>query len=1186
MNASISSEQSALRAAMLHDRYTVTHGRVFMSGVQALVRLPMLQRARDAAAGLSTAGFISGYRGSPLGTYDQALWDAKEHLARHRVVFQPGVNEELAADAVWGTQQLDLDPAAKLHDGVFGIWYAKGPGVDRSADALKHANLSGTARYGGVLAVAGDDHGSKSSTLAHQSDPTFIACGLPVFAPSNVQDILDLGLHAFAMSRYSGLWSGMKTVQEVMESASAFDLDALGTTTHTPEEFALPEQGLHLRWPDDPLAQEARLMEVKLPAALAYLRANGLNRNVVESPQDRLGIIASGKAFTDVRQALQDLGLDDTECRRLGIRLHKLAVVWPLEPQGVRDFVRGLQEVLVVEEKRPIIEQQLKDALYHLEPERRPRISGKQEALAHEEGDPGARWLLRPSGELSSGMVAQAIARRLLVLGVPPETGALLRTHLAALHLQEATMRDLVAPAERKPWFCPGCPHNTSTRVPEGSVATAGIGCHGMAVWMDRSTSSWTQMGGEGTPWVGQAPFSKRKHMFANLGDGTYNHSGLLAIRQAIAAKVDITYKILFNGAVAMTGGQPVDGGLGVPAMTRELEAEGVRRIAVVTDQPENYANGAGLAPGVEVYQRDQLDAVQKQLREVAGVTAIIYAQECATKKRRERKRGKRPDATKRAFINELVCEGCGDCGVQSNCVAVRPLETEFGRKREVHQGSCNMDLSCLKGFCPSFVTVEGGKLRSPEAALAPALPPPPMEPLLPALDTAWGIVVAGIGGTGVVTIGQILGMAAHIEGMNVVTQDAMGMAQMGGSTWSYVQIAPTGVPIAAPRVAAGNAHLVIACDALVGAQKTTLALLRKGRTRVVLNSHSTPTSDFVRNADWHPPHERCAAVIAEAIGADAVHTLDAESLATRLLGAPVLANMLLLGCAWQLGRVPLQRASIVQAIELNGVQVAQNVQAFEWGRQAALLDSSALLPETGQVVRFAPRVSLDQRIAQRAAFLRSYQNVRYAGAFTQFVEKVQAAEASFKSTRLSEAVCTNLFKLMAYKDEYEVARLHSSPEFAQALAAQFKGPIKLTYHLAPPLFARRNESGEMVKRPFGAWMGVAMRALAGFRFLRGSVLDPFGYTSERRMERRLIADYRARIEQLLPELSADRLSLAVQIASVPQQIRGYGHVKERNMAAASAAWDGLTAEWRTGPPTSTAGRSLSAATLTAARHS
>ncbi|MEY4753251.1 MAG: hypothetical protein RJA44_926, partial [Pseudomonadota bacterium] len=860
----------ALQSTSLDDKYTLARGRAFMSGVQALVRLPLLQHQRDRAAGLNTAGFISGYRGSPLGGYDQALWQAKAHLAAENVVFQPGVNEELAATAVWGSQQLDLYPERKKVDGVFGLWYGKGPGVDRCVDVFKHANLAGTSRHGGVIAVAGDDHVAKSSTAAHQSDHVFKACGLPVFFPSSVQEILDLGLHAWALSRYAGVWTGMKTIQEVVESSASVMVDADRVQIVLPEDVALPPGGLHMRWPDSALEQEARLMDYKWYAALAYIRANRLNHSVIAGPADRFGIIASGKAWNDTRQALADLGLDEATCRQLGIRLHKVGVVWPLEASITRDFAMGLQEILVVEEKRQMIEYQLKEELYNWRADVRPDVLGKFDEPEgdHSGGewshrDPSQHWLLRAKADLTPALIAKAIARRLNRLGVPADISARMQQRLDVIEAkerQQAALQLSSAPVERQPWFCSGCPHNTSTRVPEGSRALAGIGCHYMAIWMDRSTVTYSQMGGEGVAWVGQAPFSKDAHVFANLGDGTYYHSGLLAVRQSIAAGVNITYKILYNDAVAMTGGQPVDGILKVPEMTRELQAEGARRIVIVTDEPEKYgAVRDRLASGVTVHHRDELDAVQRELRGTPGCTVLIYDQTCATEKRRRRKRGLMVDPAERVVINELVCEGCGDCSTQSNCLSVEPVETEFGRKRRINQNSCNKDLSCVNGFCPSFVTVEGGRLRQPSAQARPELSQLPdlPEPHLPDCRTPWGIVVAGIGGTGVITIGQLLGMAAHLEGKGVVTQDAAGLAQKGGATWSHIQIAEAQAGIATTKVDLAKADLLLACDAIVAAQRGTLALLGE-RSFVALNTHATPTASLMRQPDWQFPASAC----------------------------------------------------------------------------------------------------------------------------------------------------------------------------------------------------------------------------------------------------------------------------------------------------------------------------------------
>ena len=1192
MNAPLpESIRLALESVKLDDKYALEHGRAFMSGVHALVRLPMLQRQRDVLAGLNTAGFISGYRGSPLGTYDQALWAAKKHLAAQNIVFQPGVNEELGATAVWGTQQLDLYPESKKFDGVFGIWYGKGPGADRCSDVFKHANMAGTAKHGGVIAIAGDDHIAKSSTAAHQSDHIFKACGLPVFFPSSVQDILDMGLHAFAMSRFAGVWAGMKTIQEIVESASSVSVDPDRVNIITPDDFAMPEGGLHIRWPDAPLAQEARLMDYKWYAALAYVRANKLNHNVIAGPNDRFGLIASGKAYNDTRQALHDLGLDDDTCRRLGVRLHKVNVVWPLEASITRDFALGLQEILVVEEKRQVIEYQLKEELYNWRPDVRPNVLGKfDEAEDDQTGgewsrpNPSQNWLLRAQADLNPAIIAKAIAKRLTKMGVDEDIRQRMAARVAIIEAKERSLEVLMAQGnaagERMPWFCSGCPHNTSTRVPQGSRATGGIGCHYMVLWMDRQTTTFTQMGGEGVTWVGQAPFSTDKHIFTNLGDGTYYHSGLLAIRQSIAAGVNITYKILYNDAVAMTGGQPVEGGMGVPAITRELQAEGAKHIVVVSDNPAQYSDPAmqdpavGLAPGVTVHHRDLLDAVQKDMREILGCTVIIYDQTCATEKRRRRKRGTLIDPPKRVVINELVCEGCGDCSDASNCLSVEPLETEFGRKRQINQNSCNKDYSCLKGFCPSFVTVEGGQLkRSAKDKAAPSLDAlgELPEPALPNAADSWGIVVAGVGGTGVITIGQLLGMAAHLEGKGVITQDAAGLAQKGGATWSHVQIATHAESIRTTKVPTAEADLVIGCDPIVAANPATLATLLEGRSHVVLNTHGTPTAAFVHQPDWQFPAGACEAALTNAVGAAALHRLDAQALAVGLLGDSLYTNPLLLGTAWQLGLIPLSRDAIRRAIEINGVQIERNHAAFEWGRHAAhdLAAVQALIQPAAQVIEFVKKsAGLDDMIQQRVEFLTGYQSAGYARHYAAMVKTVREAESALgapaaEQLKLTQAVARYLFKLMAYKDEYEVARLHTDSRFVQKIAAQFEGDYRLVHHLAPPLLASKNSEGHLIKRAYGPWMRTAFVWLARLKPLRGTWLDPFGFTRERRSERALIEAYEACIQEVLAELSADRLALALQIARIPEEIRGYGHVKARHLEAAQKRWDELMAQWR-----------------------
>ena len=1163
----------ALENVTLDDKYSLDVGRAFMSGVQALVKLPMLQRQRDALQGKNTAGFISGYRGSPLGTYDQALWKAKKYLHAQNIVFQPGVNEELAATALWGTQQLGFAPAgSNKFDGVFGIWYGKGPGVDRCADVFKHANMAGTTPWGGVLAVAGDDHVAKSSTAAHQSDHIFKACGTPVFFPASVQDILDLGVHAFAMSRFSGIWSGMKTIQEIVESSATAVIDPERVKIVLPD-FEMPAGGVHIRWPDDALSQEARLFDFKWYAALAYIRANRLNHNVLQGPNDRFGLIASGKAYNDTRQALLDLGLDDETCRRIGIRLHKVTVVWPLEAQATREFATGLQEILVVEEKRQVIEYQLKEELYNWRSDVRPVVLGKFNEADEGGGEwsvpnPRASTLLRANADLNPSLIAKAIAQRLLKLGVDADIASRINAQLAIITAKEQAMSVSVVTADRQPWFCSGCPHNTSTKVPEGSRAMAGIGCHFMALWMDRSTAGFTQMGGEGTPWVGQQPFVNDQHIFANIGDGTYFHSGILAVRQSVAAGVNITYKILYNDAVAMTGGQPIgerSEGHTTLQIAQSMRAEGAKRIAIVTDEPEKY-EGADLVADVNVYHRTLLDQVQREMREIKGCTVIIYDQTCATEKRRRRKRGTMVDPAVRVLINDLVCEGCGDCGVQSNCLSVEPLETEFGRKRTINQNTCNKDTSCLKGFCPSFVTVEGGQLKKKAKGVSRiALPDIELPlPTLPPTQHAWGTVVAGVGGTGVITIGQLLGMAAHIEGKGIVTQDSAGLAQKGGATWSHVLIADNQDAIRTTRVSMAAADLIIGCDPIVSAGKETLQRMLQGRTHVALNAYSTPTAAFVKNANWQNPAEQCAADIANAVGLEGLSAFDANRVSAQVLGDTIFINPMLLGYAWQKGWVPLGHEALVRAIELNDVAVAQNIAAFEWGRHCAhhwnVVDT---LLAPAQVVQFHKPQGVDALVAKREAFLTDYQNSSYAKRYSEVVARVQKAEAAWSKTSLSEAVARNLFKLMAYKDEYEVARLHTNTAFLQKIGDMFEGDYTVNYHLAPPIISKTNEKGELQKQKFGPLMLTGFKLLKHLKVLRGTPLDIFGNTEEREMERALIGDYVASIDEVLANLNANNHALALEIANLPDAIKGFGHVKARNVVAVRSKWSGLMEKWR-----------------------
>ncbi|ANN68800.1 indolepyruvate ferredoxin oxidoreductase family protein [Bordetella bronchialis] len=1188
MNAPLTpAQRAALDSVQLDDKYSLETGRAWMSGIHALVRLPMMQRTRDARAGLNTAGFISGYRGSPLGGVDLNMWKAAKYLKAHHVVFQPGVNEDLAATAVWGSQQVNLFPGAR-YDGVFGMWYGKGPGVDRCGDVFKHANAAGTSRHGGVLVVAGDDHPAKSSTLPHQSDHLLKACLIPVLFPSTVQEVLDYGLHGWAMSRYAGVWVGMKCITDIVEVSASVEVDPERVRIVLPHDFQMPPDGLNIRLPDTPLEQEARLLDFKLYAALAYARANGLNRELWQVPREsaRFGIMTSGKAYLDTRQALSDLGLDEDTCRRIGVRLFKVGMVWPLEATGMQAFAEGLDEILVVEEKRQVLEYQLKEELFSWigSGKKIPRVVGKfDDKDGGEWAVPQGNWLLPAHYEFSPAIVAKAIGARLLKFELPADVRAGIEARLAFIEARERALARPRVVAERKPWFCSGCPHNTSTRVPEGSRGMAGIGCHYMVRWMGRQTDLYTHMGGEGVPWLGHAPFTDEKHVFANLGDGTYFHSGLLAIRAAVAAKTPITYKILFNDAVAMTGGQPVDGPISVPMITRQLAAEGIEKIVVVTDEPHKYKAMSGMAPGVPVLHRDELDRVQRELRDYPGVSILIYDQTCATEKRRRRKHNAYPDPARRVVINERVCEGCGDCSDKSNCLSVEPLETEFGRKRTINQSSCNKDFSCLNGFCPSFVTVEGGKLRKPKGigardAIDGALP----EPEQPTLDRPYGVFIAGVGGTGVVTIGQLLGMAAHLESKGCSVLDMAGLAQKGGAVHSHVVLARSPGHLLNTRVAMGEADLVLAGDLVVASSQDALARMHPQRTRLLLNSDVAPTAAFISNPDWRLPSASLQRDIGSACMPGQVDAVDAAELAVGLLGDAIYANPLMMGYAYQKGWIPLGHESLLRAIELNGQQVDNNKAAFAWGRRAAhdLAEVQRLIKpaEADAAQAGSPGADIIEirrgkgagggdagasrrlpgdlatLVGRRERFLQDYQSAAYARRYVEFVEQVAAAESSATGTsRLAQAVARNYFKLMAYKDEYEVARLYSDGAFLRRIGEQFEGDWKLNFHLAPPGLARRDADGHLVKRAYGPWMMKAFRVLSKARFLRGTPFDPFGHTRERRGERALIQQYRETIASLLPRLGRGNLDLAVALAELPEEIRGYGHIKEAAMAKAEA---------------------------------
>ena len=1203
----------------LDDKYTLGSGRVYLSGYQALVRLLLIQKARDEAAGLNTAGFVSGYRGSPLGGLDQTLWKAKPHLQSRHIVFQPGVNEDLAATAVWGSQQVNLSPHAD-YQGVFALWYGKGPGVDRCGDVFKHGNAAGTARNGGVLALAADDHACRSSTLPHGSEDEFVSAMMPVLNPAGVQDILDLGLVGWAMSRYTGRWIGFKTIAETVESSASVQVDPFARQIVLPGDFELPPGGLNIRWPDPPMEQEMRLHRYAVRAAQAFARANGIDRIVLDSPRARLGIVTTGKSYLDVLQALEYLGLDEAACRDIGIRVYKVGMTWPLEPEGIARFARGLEDIVVVEEKRAFLERQMKEQFYNWPNAwgRRPSIVGKY--------DEAGEWILPSTGELTPATIAGVIGRRILrLLQSSSISTDSIEQRLRWMDAKEAEMALPRANFPRVPHYCSGCPHNTSTVVPEGSRALGGIGCHYMVTWMDRSTDTFTHMGGEGVTWAGQAPFTDTPHVFQNLGDGTYFHSGSLAIRQAVAAKVNITYKILYNDAVAMTGGQPVDGQLSVPDIAWQMRAEGIDTIVLVSDDIARWHKRELFPSGMEFFDRAELDAVQKRLREVKGVSILIYDQTCATEKRRRRKRGKLEDPQKRVMINTLVCEGCGDCGQKSFCVSVLPKETEFGRKRDIDQSNCNKDFSCTTGFCPSFVTVHGGQLRkgrrSDAASLLDNLPSPAFRS---DLSQPWNILITGVGGTGVVTIGALLGMAGHLEGKGATVLDQTGLAQKGGAVTTHIRIARAPSDIHAVRIAAGEADLVLGCDMVVVNDYWALSKVRGERSQVVLNTYEAMPGTFTTHPDMQFPAADIIAGVKVALGGRDPILLDATQLATALLGDAIASNLFILGFAWQQGLVPLSLEALMRAIELNGAAIEMNQRAFAWGRLAAI-DPQAVQQAAG-LVRNAPTEaertpgtlrelppgewegseagapsaprnpgnepevrglpasdphpgdtpfatlddtrlsrSLDELIARRSGFLVDYQDAAYATRYRQLVDAVRKAEQRVApgSTALTEAVARYFFKLMAYKDEYEVARLYTSGDFLKRVAQQFEGDYQVRFHLAPPLFAKRDEQGRLQKKEYGPWMFKAFGLLARLKGLRGSRFDIFGHTAERRGERQLIADYERTLQELLGSLDAGRLALAVEIASIPEHIRGYGHVKEAHLHDARAREAALLATWR-----------------------
>jgi len=1141
----------------LDDKYSLEVARAYLTGIEALVRLPILQHQRDLEAGLNTAGFVSGYRGSPVGTVDQSMWKAKTWLDRHNIVFQPGVNEDLAATAVWGTQQAHLMPAP-LYDGVFSMWYGKGPGVDRSMDVIKHANAFGTTRFGGVLAVAGDDHACKSSTTAHQSEHMLIGAAVPVLNPANVQEVLDYGIIGWALSRYSGCWVGLKAITENMDSAISADIDPNRVQVTLPEDFEEPECGLNAQWPTTPLEQEWLLHQYRIDAARAFAWANHLNRIMMDSPNPRLGIVTTGKTYPDVMEALDDLGIGLQQAQEIGLRILKVGMSWPLEPISTHRFAKGLNEILVIEEKRRVLEDQITGLLYNRAVEGRPRVVG--------EFDECGNGLVTSLGELTPAIVARAIGSRITRFHES-------RSIVDRLEFLEAKERRLARPRKtlvRTPYFCSGCPHNTSTRIPDGSVGMAGIGCHYMVKWMDRNTETFTHMGGEGASWIGISPFSGTEHVFQNIGDGTYFHSGILAIRAAIASGVNITYKILFNDAVAMTGGQPVDGSLTLPELIAQLQAEGIRRLAVVAEDGENARGQLKGCAGITIHHRREFEQLQREMREIKGTSVIVYDQRCASEKRRRRKRGLMPESPTRVFINPDVCEGCGDCSTTSNCLSVLPKKTELGTKRQIDQSACNRDFSCLDGFCPSFVTVEGADLPSGSRQDAGEENPVDIlliDPPMPELDRPWNVLVTGIGGTGVLTVGSLLAMAAHLEGKGCSTLNQTGLAQKFGAVVSHVRVAGRQSDIHAVRIPDGGADLLLGCDLVVSAMPEALARLDPERSHSVVNTYENPTADFIHNDQYEFPGSQMQSLIVGETGEGKAHFVNATRVARDLLGDSIASNLFLLGYAYQKGMIPVEAESINRAVELNGVAVEFNQQAFLWGRRAAV-DLQLVEIRAGGATPVQEILSrLDDIIEWRYDFLVKYQDRAYADRYRTLVEAARQAENGLNgpaTTSLAEAVARSAFRLMAYKDEYEIARLYSDGRFLENLKNQFSGDFKFSFHMAPPWLSKKDPlTGHLQKRRFPGAALKVFKILSRLRFLRGSAWDPFGRTRERRLERRLIREYEDDIRSIADQLNERNYAAAIAIAGLPEMVKGFGHIKMANIEKFHEARKDLFVQFR-----------------------
>lgn len=1144
----------------LDDKYDLSCPRAYMSGTQALVRMTMMQQERDKANGLNTAAYISGYRGSPLGAVDLQFERAESFLVPRNIIFQPGLNEDLAATAIWGTQQAELRGDG-VYDGVFSLWYGKGPGVDRSGDAFRHGNLAGTSPNGGVLVLMGDDHTCESSTTAHQSEFALVDAMIPVLNPAGVQELIDYGILGWAMSRYSGCWVGLKAVKDTIEVTGTVDSSLDRIKIQSPLDFDLPEGGLSIRKSDPPLAQEARLHDYKRHAVLAFARANGLDKQIFAGgKKPKIGIVSTGKSYLDVRQALDLLEIDEVAAADFGVRLFKIAMTWPLEPEGVKKFAKGLDLIIVVEEKRSLIETQLREQLYGMK--NAPVIIGKR--------DEEEAVLFPAKAALDANEIALAIGSRIL----KNHKSNALETAVSNLQETQRQSRNAASLSKRTPYFCAGCPHNSSTVIPDGSRAYAGIGCHWLVQFADRNTEGYTHMGAEGANWIGEAPFSSRDHVFQNLGDGTYNHSGLLAIRAAIASGVTMTYKILYNDAVALTGGQANEGDLSAHDIARQVAACGVERLTLVTNEPDKYADAGPLPVGTEMVGRDELARVQREYTSIPGISVIIYDQTCAAEKRRRRKRGTFPDPAKRVFINEAVCEGCGDCSIQSNCVAIAPLETEFGRKREIDQSMCNKDFSCIEGLCPSFVIVEGGTYKGKVQQSASGEKPIPDISTLPEPEfvgdrSLFSAVVTGVGGTGVVTIGSLIGMAAHLEGKGCGVLDMAGLSQKGGAVVSHIRISEEAGDIQSIRVNSGGANLILGCDVMGAGSDTVLALMQKGKTASVINAHETYPADFIHKPNFEMPTDMLKLAIEARTDAKKFDFIDATKLATGLMGDSIATNLFMLGFAMQKGYLPIGIEALEEAIGLNGVAIEMNINAFRWGRIAAHTPEVvfAQVGEKPLVETLKVLPTLRELVDKRTRFLTDYQNSAYGERYRELVDKVRKVESSVAGDTgaLSEAVARYYFKLMAYKDEYEVARLYTQTAFLSSIERQFEGDVKISFQLAPPLFAATDpETGRPIKKSYGPWMRKAFGVLAGLRGVRGTMFDPFGYLAERKQERALIEQYEETVLELLANLTVDNYNVAIEIAQLPEEIKGYGEVKARKIATVEEQKGALLSSFHT----------------------